>query len=494
MKKKIGAMLMAGIMACTMTAGVAFTTGCGGGGAEPDFVMPEGGFDTEKPVTIMFYHTMNQDLRKVLDSYITDFETLYPNISVKYKAVGGYDDVLSQINTEILDGSQPNIAYCYPDHVAVFNEADAVQTLNDFLPDGAFKDYTVKQADGTTVSLNITQQEKESFNKVYYNEGYKFGDGSKMYTLPFSKSTEVMFYNKDYFDDNKLKVPETWDEMEEVCKQIQTIEAAKGNTEFIPFGYDSEANWFINMCEQYGQGTNTYTSASGKHFLFDNASNRSFVERFKKWYDDKYFTTQTINKGYTSDLFINKQSFMCIGSSAGAKNQLGERKDGELPFEVGIASIPQLKQSSDPNAANYDANYKPKVISQGPSVCIFKKKDPQEVLASWLFVKYLITNVNFQAEFSATNGYTPVLTEEKMRTNTVYAGFLDNANGKENLTYLAAKYCMEHQNDCYTSDAFLGSSTARAQVGNLMVSVFNGSSSISDAFKKAIYECEYAAG
>ena len=32
------------------------------------------------------------------------------------------------------------------------------------------------------------------------------------------------------------------------------------------------------------------------------------------------------------------------------------------------------------------------MISQGPSVCVFNKRDPQEVLASWLFAQYMLTD------------------------------------------------------------------------------------------------------
>ena len=66
--------------------------------------------------------------------------------------------------------------------------------------------------------------------------------------------------------------------------------------------------------------------------------------------------------------------------------------DGNYPFEVGIATIPQADASNR------------KVISQGPSVCIFKKANVQEEYASWLFVKYLTTSVDFQAEFSMASG------------------------------------------------------------------------------------------
>ena len=471
MKKRIGAILAAAAMACSMTAGVALASGCGGGEL-PAFEMPNGGFDTSKEVNITFYHTMGQDLRKVLTTYIESFNELYPNIKVAEEQVGGYEDVRDQIVTEISSGSgdHPHIAYCYPDHVALFNQSEAVVPLNVFLDDSEYNNMEVKRADGTTEKLCLTTEQKNAFIDGYYKEGFQFGDGTQMYTLPFSKSTEVLYYNKTFFDNNNLEVPKTWDDMKKVCAEIKKI-----NPDSIPFGYDSEANWFITMCEQYGS---PYTSSEeGKHFLFNNAQNQAFVKDFKEWYDAGYFTTQTINKQYTSNLFKNQTSYMCIGSSAGAKNQSPGRVDGEYPFEIGIAQIPQVHPEN------------PKVISQGPSVCIFNHKDPQEVLASWLLVKYLTTSIGFQAQFSAVSGYVPVI--KTVTQNETYAKNLANADGFGNVTYLAAKVCMEQEKAYYTSDAFVGSARARDQVGYLMQAVFTDSKTIEQAFKDAIEECEF---
>lgn len=47
------------------------------------------------------------------------------------------------------------------------------------------------------------------------------------------------------------------------------------------------------------------------------------------------------------------------------------------------------------------------MISQGPSVCIFNKEDPGEVMASWLFTQYLLTN-QVQTAYARTEGYVPV--------------------------------------------------------------------------------------
>ena len=472
MKRRIISLLLVLAM---LTASLFAVTSCVGNGPAGDLTSFE--FDTNTPVTITFYHTMGESLRAVLDKYIVEFNKLYPNITVKHDQVGGYDDVRERIKTEITVGDQPNIAYCYPDHVALYNLAQAVQTLDSLIA----ATETVTRADGTTEQLGLTQAQIDNFIDGYYAEGKAFGD-DKMYTLPMSKSTEVLYYNKDFFEKNKLKVPTTWDELEETCKKILEIDP-----NCIPLGYDSESNWFITMCEQLNT---PYTSATGEHFLFDNETNRNFVARFREWYKKGYVTTQEISGGYTSALFTMNPAetgncYMCIGSSAGANHQIPDNDDGSFKFEVGIASIPQA------NAEN------PKVISQGPSLCIFKKDNPQEVLASWLFVKYLTTTVDFQAEFGMTSGYVPVL--ENVTDNAVYAEELANANGYEGLPLLATKVCLEQMDAYYTSPAFNGSSAARDEVGKLMrvcltTSETDAVAAIKKAFEAAIAECKYQAG
>ena len=265
--------------------------------------------------------------------------------------------------------------------------------------------------------------------------------------------------------------------MEQVCAAIKEIEPTS-----IPLGYDSEANMFITMCEQYGSD---YTSATGEKYLFDNEQNREFVKMFKGWYDKGYFTTKTINKSYTSNLFKEQKSFMSIGSSAGASNQTPTMTDGEAAFETGIVQIPQVDTAH------------PKTISQGPSVCIFKKKNPQEVIASWLLVKFLTTDVAFQAQFSTVSGYVPVL--KSVFEHPTYVAGLEQANGyATGITYTSAKVCKQLVDDqaYYTSPAFLGSSKARDQVGVLMHKVFSDERAdvdkvIDEAFKNAIAECKY---
>ena len=429
-------------------------------------------------VTITFYHTMSaNNLQPVLEDAIERFNVLYPNITIEHKQVGDYDAVRNQIKTELTVGGQPNIAYCYPDHVALYNVAKAVVPLDQLIGNTL----EVTRADGSTETMGFTEAQINNFIEGFYNEGRAFGD-DKMYTLPFSKSTEVLYYNKTFFDANGITVPTTWDEMEAVCAQIKTLQPNS-----TPLGYDSEANWFITMCEQYKSG---YTSATGDHYLFDNETNRNFVKKFAEWYEKGWVTTKELSGGYTSALFIladgelNK-SYMSIGSSAGATHQAPDMVDGAYPFEVGIAPIPQIDKNN------------PKVISQGPSVCIFKQENVQEVYASWLFVKFLTSDVTFQAEFSEASGYVPVI--KNVHEDEFYQEFLAKANGnKSGIAALSAQVCLDQEKYYYVSPAFNGSSKARDEVGLLMQACFSECKGVTDKlsiikekFKKALEECNY---
>ena len=467
-------------------------SGTGNGGTTAEKVrweVPVEGFDTTKEVTITFSHTMGKNLATVLDRYITKFNEIYPNITIEHSQIGGYDEVRDQTNKQLTAGNQPNIAYCYPDHVALYNVTKKVIPLDNLIE----STIEIEREDGTKEILGLTAAQRADFIQTYYNEGAAFDAAGTMYTMPLSKSTEALFYNKTFFDDHNLTVPTTWEEMEAVCAQIKDILAADDNAANdadYPLGYDSEANWFITMTEQYGS---PYTSNDkGDHFLFNNKTNRDFVKWFKGWYDNGYVTTKELYGAYTSKLFTNTDPtkpscYMCIGSTGGASNQIPIGEDDSFPFEVGVAPIPQV----DPT--------KPKAISQGPSLCIFSQvgdkdsfDDKQEVLASWLFVKYLCTTPEFQAAFSMTSGYMPVINSAKEMGQ--YANWLNNANSTGNLVATVAKLAFEQADAAFVSPAFNGSTKARDQVGALLQYCFTTKADDIDAmilkaFQDAITEC-----
>jgi len=471
-------MLMGMLAACGDTNTPAGTTtpatDAAGNKVIGNFAVPVEGYDGSE-VTIKFGHTMGANLQAVLDYHIGEFNKLYPNITIEHSTYGGWSDIAGLINTEIAGDNQPNVAYCYPDHVAMYNMAKAVIILDDLINSTV----EVERADGTTEILGLTQEQIDDFIDGFYNEGKQYGDGL-MYTMPMSKSTEVLYYNKTYFEKNGLTVPTTWEEMKATCAKIKELDPKS-----IPLGYDSESNWFITMCEQYGYD---YTSATGEHYLFNNDDCKAFVKELREWYQAGYVTTEALYGSYTSGLFTEldkdiSHSYMCIGSSGGASYQIPEGN----AFEVGVAPIPQVSESNQ------------KVISQGPSLCIMRggKTTDQEVIASWLFVKYLTTNMAFQTEFSSTSGYMPVL--ESAQDNELYKSWLDKADGLANLRALVVKVGLEEADTYFTSPAFNGSTVAREQVGALLSKCMSEETSdvdslINNAFQDAYDECEFLGG
>lgn len=469
------------LLAMTMIFGTVALTACVGGtqsqgqqGEIPDWQIGDATFDTETPVTITFYSSMGQKLRAIVEAFYTavpgdgidQFQELYPNITVKFEYQSNYDATRDLIKEELGVGAGPNISYCYPDHVAMYLETGKVIALDQLIDHD---------------TLGLTAAQKADFLEGFYNEGRNFAQVngvSWMYTLPFSKSTEILYYNKTFFEKHGLEVPKTWDDVEELCKKIKAIDP-----DCVPFGYDSEANWFITMCEQMGSD---YTTATGDNkFLFDNAENRAFVKRFAEWHAKGYVTTQELHGAYTSTLFTAQESYFGIGSTAGAGNQCPAADgDGNYPFEVGVAPIPQADPSN------------PKVISQGPSLVLLDKGNTQENIAAWLFMKFLTTTTALQASFADVSGYVPVI--KSVRDLEWFNNKLTAEHDNDTITYMAMDLCLELEEYYYTSPAFKGSSTARDMVGALLKNCMENyaknpsgiDSYIDKQFKDAIDECE----
>ena len=475
MKKELKIIALSALMVLS----AASLASCGNSKTIPDFTMPEGGFNFEEEVEITFYHTMGKALSDVLDIFLepgSSFSTKYPNIIVNHQQIGSYDDVRDQITTALgagAAGSECDVAYCYPDHLAMYNKNKAIVTLDTLIDD------TIVDENGELV-YGMSQATKDDYVDAYWDEGMAFGDG-KMYMLPWAKSSEVLYYNKTFFDEHSLSVPDHWfstgeddtTSVEYVCAKIQDIDP-----DSIPLGYDSDSNWFITMCEHLESGYTSYDEDN--HYIFDNETNRNFVSTFAEWYKKGYVTTKSLNGAYTSSLFTNVptkenpvRSYMSIGSTAGAGNQVPESINGKQYFEVGVAAIPQANSA------------KPKVISQGPSVCLFRNEDPQKVLASWLFIKHFTTDVYFQSQFSMTSGYTPVI--KSVNDNQTYANFL-NSNS---VVAMSTKQCVDQADAYFVSPAFAGSADARNEVGYLLQAAMSKAKSIDKAFADALSSLDY---
>ncbi len=400
-------------------------------------------------VTVTFYHTLTKNIERALADYLLEFNKLYPNIKVEFiKPTSNSNELGDMVYTELATGEGPTIALCYPEHVAQYKKINAVMPLDEYIEEKG----KVTRADDTTEIMGLTEEQKVDFYDVFYEEGKIYGD-DKTYTLPFYKSTEVMYYNKTKFDELGLTVPTTWNEMETVCAALK-----EADPDCIPLSYDSEANWFITMTEQLGSG---YTSATGEHFLFDNAENHAFVEMLRGWYDKGYFTTKEIYGNYAYSLFTaaeNKQRcYMSVGSTASVAYYAVSDS-----FEVAVAKIPQTSTDME----------KHKVSMQGPSVCLFNKSNAQEVAAAWLLMKHFTTSAQIQGLFSMINGYTPVIKSAVENASfQEWIATLDNLTGTGRnaaLHQMVVQQSIAQMDNYFISPVFDDSAVARDEVGILL--------------------------
>ncbi|MBQ3935108.1 MAG: hypothetical protein II715_04750, partial [Clostridia bacterium] len=101
---------------------------------------------------------------------------------------------------------------------------------------------------------------------------------------------------------------------------------------------------------------------------------------------------------------------------------------------------------------------------------------------TFMFVKELL-DPTFQAEFSITSGYNPC----RKSTFDVEA-YQEHLDG-DSITAVAASVATTMVDDFFTSPAFVGSSTARTQVGNVIVYVITGQKSAAKALADAYSNC-----
>ena len=461
MKKRfLSAMAITAVAACTSLT----LSSCGG--------------KADEAHTIVFYHTMGDSLQTVLQTAIDSFQTKYPEWTIESTQVGGYDDVRDTIIGDLQGGTQPDLAYCYADHVAQYITTSKVVDMTKFINSKE----KVTMADGTEVAVGYEAAEISDFVPGYYAEGLatNFADYSKygysdtaMFTLPFVKSTEVLYYNADALiaagvknADGTAKVPTTWDELWDACTKVKAKYPKS-----TPLGYDSEANWFITLCEQNGW---TYTNAQAPHYGFNNTGTQGWLTSLKEKFEDGLFTTQNIYGAYTSNLFVKgaeEGTIFSIGSSGGASHQASEA------FKWGVAPIPGSKVGDKINN---------QAISQGPNLCMFNTSSDnatEKELMTWMFVKEIL-DPTFQCSFSMKSGYNPA--RQSAFEIDAYKDFLTNTGNIVAVTANVAKGMNER---FFTSPAFQGSSTARDQVGTALQYAITGEKEVTKALADAMKKC-----
>ena len=453
--------------------------GCHGSRGLDAFVIPEE-FDTSREYEITFWAKNDTSLTQVAiyEQAIADFEELYPNIHVTLRLYTDYGRIYNDVITNIATNTTPNVCITYPDHIATYlTGTNSVVPLEELFVDEKYG------LGGNEVRFDSPTQAEiipQFLEECAFDEHY--------YAIPFMRSTEACYINKTFVEALGYTVPDvlTWEFIWEVA-EAATAQDAEGNylvngqKVMIPFIYKSTDNMMIQMLKQQKAG---YSTDDGEILIF-NDTTEEILYTVAEHAATGAFSTFKISS-YPANFLNAGQCIFAIDSTAGATWMGSDAplcdiaEDKLVQFETEVRTIPQ----ADPE--------NPWMISQGPSVCVFNKEDPQEVLASWLFAQYLLTN-EVQIAYSGTEGYVPVTS--KTLESAEYQDYLSRG-GEDNDYYYdikiqASQLLLDNVENTFVTPVFNGSASLRNAAGQMIENVtksVNRKEEVNSDYMTKLYE------
>ena len=370
----------------------------------------KGGYITE-PTTIEVWTTMGKDKQPWMEQMVKAFEELEPNVTVKHTPQSGnYDSLKEQITTGASTGNYPNMAYCYPDHVADYFDYRLPVNLKQY-------------ADNPEYGWD------EFFNKL---------------------CPALLKYDKE----------------EKAAGRAGLLTSEQTDRHAI-LGYDSGANFFITLCEQYGID---YTKISEGHtnkgeLLWKSEEGYELGEMIYDWCEKGYIVTpESVGQTFTSSLFQEGSILFTISSTAGYSHIATQN------VEVGCAMIPQ---------AEVGLGVAKKTISQGPSFVVLDRGNETENLACWLFYKFITEPVN-NLSWSGNSGYFPI--RKCVANSDLYLAIYDpesypDHSDKGYIGAITFEKTDELANSSFTSPVFDRSSDSRNAVQGVVNQICLGARS-----------------
>jgi len=467
------------IRRCFLLMVLLLLTGCHGSEEKTAFEVPET-FDTEREYEITFWakNDTNKTQTRIYEQAIADFEELYPNITVNLRLYTDYGKIYNDVITNISTDTTPNVCITYPDHIATYLTGNnSVVALDELFADEKYG------LGGSEVRFEAPMQEEiipEFLEECVIGNHY--------YAIPYMRSTEACYVNKTYIEALGYTLPEvlTWDFVWEVS-EAATKKDAEGNyllngqKVMIPFIYKSTDNMMIQMLKQSG---GAYSTERGEIQIFNDVT-KNMLYTVAEHAKTGAFSTFKISS-YPANFLNAGQCIFAIDSTAGA-TWMGSHaplsdisEDKFVEFETAVMPVPQF----DPKH--------PQMISQGPSVCVFNKADSQEVLASWLFAQYLLTN-EVQIAYAQTEGYVPVTS--KAQASTEYQDYLARIGEDNELHYdvkiKASRLVLDNVESTFVTPVFNGSASLRNAAGQMIENTTKSvkrKEEINDAYFEDLFE------
>ncbi len=323
---------------------------------------------TPSTVTLTFYYpvAVPGPITQIIDGYITKFQQQNPNIKVNAVLSGGYGDTLTKIQTTIKGGgTPPDLAVMLSTDLYSLVDSNAVQPLDDY----------IKAAGGDTFTSDF-------YPAFLANSNYQ----GHIWSLPFQRSTPVLYYNKDMFKAAGLDPSHGPANFQEMVTDAQKLTKSDGSTWGIEISSDGIPYWLFQSFV-VGNGTNVVGSAANK-VTFDTPQVAQALQDFADLSGkDKVMPTGILQWANMPNDFVNGKAAMIWHSSGSLTNILKQAK-----FDVGVSYTVGDKGYGAPTG--------------GGNIYMLKGIPADHQAAAWKFIEFM-TSTDIQADWSINTGYIP---------------------------------------------------------------------------------------
>ena len=425
------------LLASLMTAVVAVTalTGCSRSDSTSENIVTE----LKEPVTIEMWHYMTGKQAETLQEIVEEFNTTNDKgITVNAVAQGSVADLNKKVIAASQSNTLPAIINVYPDlATGLINEGKIVDLAT------YINDENVGMADDM----------KNDFVDAFIAELSQWEEG-KVYGLPMTKSTEVLYVNKTLLE----KLGYTMADMENLTmeKLAEISKKAYDELGIAGFGFDSSSNAYISTLKMGGMN---FVELDGT-INVDNEWVREFMPFLQEQTTKGYFRIAGEDK-FLSGPFSNQKMLTYQGSSAGFAHI-----NTNGAFEIGVVEVPVFEGKDKA------------VIQQGASLFATSTVSAEQQYASYEFMKFL-TSAENTAKFATSTGYLPVR-KSAQDLDSVKALIEDETNLYGQI-YNVAQKALEY---AYYTPAVNNAQSARTSVEEKYAAFVTGNITDLDTFVK----------
>ena len=294
---------------------------------------------------------------------------------------------------------------------------------------------------------------KNDFIPDFTKELSQWGE-NKVYGLPMTKSTEVLYVNKNLLE----QLGYTTDDLKDLTfeKLAEISQKAYDELGIAGFGFDSSSNAFISTLKEDGKD---FVQMDGK-INIQNDWAKKFMQFFREKTQSGAFRVVGEDK-FLSGPFSNQKILSYQGSSAGFAHI-----NNNDEFEIVVAEVPHFEGKDKA------------IIQQGASLFITNNVSAEQQYAAYEFIKFA-TNTENTAKFATSTGYLPVR-KSAQDTDTVKNLLADSTSLYGKIYNVAS----ESLKFAYFTPAINNAQSARSVAEEKYASYVTGTSDDVDAMLK----------